>query len=165
MLTRVTIFASVLATALQVTTLSSLAAQWTSQRDAGLGFAYSYPPALFQEIEGDGKPSLHYLETPNSDAKYLVCGWNNRASRSPESFKPWLIANAGGYDEVTYHPRGRSWFVLSGYRGDQIYYEKVMFSCGADIVNVIAITYPVAERKLYDPIVERMEDHFRPGRC
>jgi hypothetical protein len=40
-----------------------------------------------------------------------------------------------------------------------------MFSCGADIVNVIAITYPVAERKLYDPIVERMEDHFRPGQC
>ena len=66
---------------------------------------------------------------------------------------------------MTYHPRGRSWFVLSGYRGDQIYYEKVMFSCQQDIVNVIAITYPVAERKLYDPIVERMEDHFRPGQC
>ena len=136
-----------------------------SQRDAGLGFAYSYPPDLFQEIEGDGKPSFHYFETPNSDAKFLVGGWNNRASRSPESFKQWLIANAGGYDEVTYHPRGRSWFVLSGYRGDQIYYEKVMFSCRQDIVNVIAITYPVAERKLYDPIVERMEDHFRPGQC
>ena len=131
MLTRVTIFASALVTALQVTTLASLAAQWTSQRDAGLGFAYSYPPDLFQEIEGDGKPSFHYFETPNSDAKFLVGGWNNRASRSPESFKQWLIANAGGYDEVTYHPRGRSWFVLSGYRGDQIYYEKVMFSCRA----------------------------------
>lgn len=165
MLTRVAIFASALVTALQVTTLASLAAQWTSQRDAGLGFAYSYPPDLFQEIEGDGKPSFHYFETPNSDAKFLVGGWNNRASRSPESFKQWLIANAGGYDEVTYHPRGRSWFVLSGYRGDQIYYEKVMFSCRQDIVNVIAITYPVAERKLYDPIVERMEDHFRPGQC
>ena len=28
---------------------------------------------------------------------------------------------------MTYRPRGRSWFVLSGYRGDTIYYEKVMF--------------------------------------
>jgi len=72
MLTRVTIFASVLATALQVTTLASLAAQWTSQQDTGLGFAYSYPQDLFQEIEGDGKPSFHYFETPNSDAKFLV---------------------------------------------------------------------------------------------
>jgi hypothetical protein len=35
-----------------------------------------------------------------------------------------MIANAGGYAEITYQPRGRSWFVLSGYRGDQAYYER-----------------------------------------
>ena len=165
MLTRAAILISVLAAAVHVTPFSSSAAQWAAKRDAGLGFAYSYPPELFQEMEGDGKPSFHYFATPNSDAKFLVGGWDNRASRSPERFKQWLIANAGGYDEVTYHPRGRSWFVLSGYRGDQIYYEKVMFSCRGNIANVIAITYPVAQRKLYDPVVERMEDRFRPGRC
>ena len=165
MLTRAVIFMGVLVAALPLTMFASLAAQWAPRRDAGLGFVYSYPPELFEEIESDGKPSFHYFATPNSDAKFLVGGWNNRASRSPESFKQWLIANAGGYDEVTYHPRGRSWFVLSGYRGDQIYYEKVMFSCRGDVVNVMAITYPVDHRKLYDPVVERMEDRFRPGRC
>jgi hypothetical protein len=44
----------------------------------------------------------------------------------PDQFKRWLMTNIGGYDEVTYRPRGRSWFVLSGYRGDDIYYEKVV---------------------------------------
>ena len=53
---------------------------------------------------------------------------------------------------------------MSGYRGDHIYYEKVMFSCRGRLVNVFAITYPVAKRSLFDPVVERMEDTFR-GTC
>jgi hypothetical protein len=94
----------------------------------------------------------------------MVGAWNNREGRSPEQFKRWLMANAGGYDELTYRPRGRSWFVLSGYRGDDIYYEKVMFSCGGQVVNVMAVSYPSRERSIYDPAVERMEDTFGPGR-
>lgn len=137
---------------------------WLSERDAGLGFKYSYPRALFSRIEGDGKPSFHYFASQNSEAKFLVGGWNNSQHQTPEGFKRWLVANVGGYDELTYRPRGRSWFVLSGYRGDSIYYEKVMFSCGGSLVNVLAITYPVDQRELYDRIVEHMEDTFKPGR-
>src|SRR6185369_13156064 len=77
-LSRATIFASVLVTTLQVTAVASFAAQWTSERDAGLGYAYSYPSDVFQEIEGDDKPSFHYFEEANSDTKFLVGGWNNR---------------------------------------------------------------------------------------
>jgi hypothetical protein len=160
----VTIFGIVAAVALQISLLPAAAGQWLTERESELGFAFSYPAELFQEIEGDGKPSFHYFASPSSDAKFLVGGWNNQAAQSPERFKQWLIANAGGYDDATYRPRGRSWFVLSGYRGDKIYYEKVMFSCRGRLVNVFAITYPVAERDLFDPIVERMEDTFRPGR-
>ena len=58
---------------------------------------------------------------------------------------------------MTYVPRGRSWFVISGYRGDDIYYEKVMFSCAGSVVNVFAITYPQGLRHEYDRVVERME--------
>ena len=161
---RVIVFGAVLAALMQIPLLHAVAGQWLSQREPSLGFAFSYPPELFQEIQGDGKPSFHYFGSANSDAQFLVGGWNNLADRTPESFKRWLIANAGGYDEVTYRPRGRSWFVLSGYRGDQIYYEKVMFSCRGRLVNVFAITYPVAKRSIFDPVVERMEDTFRPGR-
>ena len=73
-----------------------------------------------------------------------------------------MIDNTGGYEEITYQPRGRSWFVLSGYRGDQIYYEKVMFSCGGRVVNILAIAYPTSERGQFDPMLERMEDTFKP---
>jgi len=41
-----------------------------------------------------------------------------------------MLTHADGYEDITYQTRGRSWFVLSGYRGDQIYYDKAIFSCG-----------------------------------
>ena len=142
------------------------ASRWAIETDPHLSFRYSYPSQVFSPIEGDGKPSFHYFETPSSEARFLVGAWNNAKGQSPESLKRWLIENVGGYDETTYRPRGRSWFVLSGYRGNLIYYEKVMFSCAGSLVNVFAITYPVEQRDMYDPIVERMEDTFRPGsRC
>jgi hypothetical protein len=166
---RATMFRSALACvalALVVLPAGAGASRWALQTDPDLGFRYSYPAEVFSPIENDGKPYFHYFASPSSEAKFLVGGWNNGKGQSPEGLKRWLIENVGGYDETTYRPRGRSWFVLSGYRGDSIYYEKVMFSCGGSLVNVFAITYPVDQRNIFDPIVERMEDTFRPGsRC
>ena len=158
--------AALLALAITGLPVGAAVSRWALQTDPDLGFSYSYPVEAFSPIEGDGKPHFHYFASPSAEAKFLVGGWNNAKGQSPERFKQWLIENVGGYDETTYRPRGRSWFVLSGYRGDSIYYEKVMFSCGGSLVNVFAITYPVEQRDMYDPIVERMEDTFKPGsRC
>ena len=137
--------------------------RWLDQRDPQFGFRYSFPDALFASVEGDGKPGFHYFGSSPVDAKFLVGAWDNQDDATPEHFKRWMIANAGGYEEITYQPRGRSWFVLSGYRGEQIYYEKVMFSCGGHVVNILAIAYPTSERGQFDPVVERMEDTFKPS--
>ena len=156
------VFCALIAASLPLT--PALAA-WASERDPGLGFTYSYPTEVFDRLEGDGKPSFHYFASGDSEAKFLVGAWNNSAGQSPQSLKSWMMENVGGYDELTYRPRGRSWFVLSGYRDDKIYYEKVMFSCRDELVTVLAITYPVNERETYDPIVERMENAFKPSSC
>lgn len=150
--------------ALALTLLGAATSPWSFEQDDDFGFTYAYQRTLFAEITGDGKPGFHYFASRDSAAEFLVGAWNNRKGQTPEGFKRWLITNAGGYDEVTYRPRGRSWFVLSGYRGDDIYYEKVMFSCAGQVVNVMAITYPSNQREQYDSVVERMEDNFRSAR-
>ena len=38
-----------------------------------------------------------------------------------------------------------------------------MFSCDGHVVNVFAMSYPQGQRDQYDRMVERIEDHFRPG--
>ena len=147
-----------------ITDASAATPQWVVERDDELGFQFTYPRHLFQPTEGEGRPSFHYFVSSDAEAKFMVGAWNNEAGQTPGEFKRWLLANTGGYDEQTYVPRGRSWFVISGYRDDAIYYEKVMFSCAGRIVNVLAISYPKESRRLYDPIVEQMEDSFRPSR-
>jgi hypothetical protein len=149
-----------------MSSVSAATRPWAYERDPGLGFDFSYPRDLFQRTEGDGKPSFHYFVSRDAEAKLMVGAWNNEAGQTPSEFKQWVLDNTGGYDAMTYTPRGRTWFVISGYRGDDIYYEKVMFSCGGSVVNVLAITYPKGLRRHYDPVVEQMEDSFRPSnRC
>jgi hypothetical protein len=63
---------------------------WTVQRDAGLGFHFSYPRDLFQRTEGEGKPSFHYFVSRDAGAKFMVGAWNN------ERAKP-LVSSSAGY--------------------------------------------------------------------
>jgi hypothetical protein len=114
---------------------SACAGDWTTRQDGRFGFSYSYPAELFAEIEGE-RPSFHYFQSPGTQAKFLVGAWDNERGETPSEFKQWMLTHADGYQDITYRPRGRSWFVLSGHRGDQIYYEKTIFSCGGRIVNV-----------------------------
>ena len=80
---------------------------------------YSYPAELFVRTEGE-RPSFYYFRSQQSDAKFMVGAWNNEKGSTPEEFKHWMLNHAEGYEDITYQPRGRSWFVLSGHRGDQI---------------------------------------------
>jgi hypothetical protein len=137
--------------------------QWATQQDPRFGFSFTYPAQMFAPVKGERR-SFYYYGSKETGANFLVGAWDNEQVATPEEFKRWMLTHAEGYEDITYQPRGRSWFVLSGYRGDQIYYEKAIFSCGGRVVNVFAIAYPEAERQRFDPVVERMEDNFRSGR-
>jgi hypothetical protein len=137
-------------------------ADWSTQKDEQFGFTYSYPAELFVRTEGE-RHSFYYFRSQQTDAKFLVGAWNNERASTPEEFKNWMLTHAEGYEDITYQPHGQSWFVLSGHRGDEIYYEKTIFACGGRVVNVFAIAYPELERQRFDPVVERMEDNFKSG--
>lgn len=94
-------------------------------------------------------------------AKIVLYGAYNTENFSPLEYRETILKEFEGYDEMTYGPKGRTWFVLSGYRGGDIYYQKVMFSCGGKVINALSITFPNNEKPLYEPIIERMEDSFR----
>ena len=135
---------------------------WRRFVDPAYGTAASYPAHIFRPQSADpARPGRTFLSA-DGRAKMAIGGWFNADNESLGAFKRRLL-NDGKHDHVTYQPRGRRWFVLSGYRGGDIYYEKVIYSCGRRVVNAFGISYPVELRWLYDPIVERMEDSFRAG--
>jgi hypothetical protein len=86
---------------------------------------------------------------------------------SPASYQRFLAHQSYPGLHIDYAPVGGSWAVLSGTQGSRMVYEKVMFTCGGHVINSFALVYPIAERDVFDPIMEAMEDSFRAGsiRC
>lgn len=139
-------------------------ADWTNLRDDRFGVSITYPAGMFVPAKLD-EPGMRAFRSDDGKAKFLVGARDNGKGDSPESFRRSLLKNPGRYSDVTYRPSGGNWFVLSGFRGDEVYYEKIAFSCDRQVVNVFAISYPVADRDRYDHVVERMEDSFHAGRA
>ena len=137
--------------------------RWTTYRNARFGFTLSYPASIFTPQpppdSGDGQTFL----TDDRRAKVVVYATTNDERFSPQDYRKTILKDFGGYDQLDYSPSGKTWFVLSGYRGENIYYQKVMFSCGGGVITALSVTFPRAEKKFYEGLIEVMEDNFKPG--
>jgi hypothetical protein len=64
--------------------------------------------------------------------------------------------NSDDYASVTYRMSKDNVLILSGFRGDNVYYDKFVFTKDQETIHHFAITYPAAAKSTYDPILERM---------
>jgi hypothetical protein len=114
----------------------------------------SYPASLFDTVEETGEG----ITILGPDARLDLAAREVPGLASASQLRG-LMEQAEGYDDVTYSPGGNRWLVVSGYRGPDIFYEKFFLS--KELVRGFSLQYPAALRRLYDPVVERMEDSFR----
>jgi hypothetical protein len=156
---------------LSVGTLCSLcfpgiaeAHSWAEYRNERYGFSLSYPADLFvverTAEAGDGQVFV----AKDADARLLVGALSNDSRTTPASYQDYIARSSYGQYQIGYRKLGRSWFVLSGEGHGKIFYEKVMFTCGGRLINSFAMIYPSDQRHLFDSVVERIEDTFRPAR-
>ena len=64
---------------------------------------------------------------------------------------------------MTYKTVGASSVVVSGTKGDRIFYRRSLASCGSEIWNDLAIEYPAARKAEYDAIVRHVSASLRGG--
>jgi hypothetical protein len=57
-------------------------------------------------------------------------------------------------EQITYRTRGASWFVVSGYRANEIFYRKGNLACGASRWNLIEFRYPREAKRQMDATVK-----------
>ena len=136
---------------------------WQSYRNERFGLSLSYPGRVFR-IErtseaGDGV----VFGAPGTDARMLVGALPNRDRHTVATYQDFVARKSYAAYRIHYRPKGNTWFVLSGEGDGKIFYEKVVFSCGGRLINSFALIYPAADRRIFDPIVERIEDTFRAG--
>ncbi|MBC8049130.1 MAG: hypothetical protein H7X92_03150 [Chitinophagales bacterium] len=156
-------FAHAQQTQSQQTALGAPSDQLMDYRNDRFGFRLRYPGSTFKPNEptsGDGQTFI----TDDGRAKIVTHAALNAEKLTPQAYRKTLMSEYDGYDLLDYQPQGKTWFVLSGFRGDKIFYEKIMFSCGNKVINVLAVSFPTAEKTKYEPIVEQLEDDFTTGK-
>lgn len=73
-----------------------------------------------------------------------------------ESLRAHMEAvKSGNGERITYEREGRTWIVVSGYRGERIFYRKAMLACGNRRWHHLAFEYPATEKRAFDRFVTR----------
>jgi hypothetical protein len=85
---------------------------------------------------------------------------------TPAEQETFLRGAGSDYTDVTYRATGKNSLVLSGYRGDSIFYEKYIFAGRKrdGVIHALTVTYPRDAKAVYDPIVARMARSLRASR-
>jgi serine/threonine-protein kinase len=71
---------------------------------------------------------------------------------------------AGEGETIKFKKRQGKWVIVSGTKGDRIFYRKTLLSCGDSIGNNLWVEYPAAEKEKYDALVTHVAVSLRPGR-
>ena len=136
---------------------------WVTYVNDRFRFSMRYPADVFaperRSEAGDGEVFV----ATQGQGRLLVGAFENRDGHSVASYRELIRRQSYADYEVSYAPRGQTWFVLSGESTDKVFYEKVMFSCQGRVINSFALVYPIERKRQFDPIVERIENTFRPG--
>ncbi len=133
---------------------------WAKYRNARYGTFAEYPADRFRALpaseNGDG------LSFEAGDGGSLVIsGGHNVENLPPATYEKFLrTSSEGDYANVTYRAVGARSLVLSGLRGERVFYEEYLFT--GDLIHTLVITYPRAAKAAYDPIVTRIARSLGP---
>jgi hypothetical protein len=140
---------------LVVGTAPVAAVEWVAWEDSRTEMRIIYPADLFPESRLTGEGIV--LSGPHATLE--LSARDDLGISSTTQLRDFLI-NSEGYSSLTYSPGDRTWMVASGYRDNEIYYEKFFVLRGQ--IRAFSIQYPNTLRAIYDPVVERLEDTFKP---
>ncbi|KUM24715.1 hypothetical protein AU467_06310 [Mesorhizobium loti] len=142
--------AIVLSSLLAVVATTAIAKPFTYV-NARFAAACTFPGEIFNITEaepenGDGQ------QWSAPDGASLTCsGIYNIDNDTPKTFVAGEKANAGPGYKVTYTKTGKNWAVLSGVKGDKVFYERRLF--GTDgVIRSVWIEYPSSLKAKYDPL-------------
>jgi hypothetical protein len=136
---------------------------WTLYRNERFGFMLTYPQALMKPEAGVSDAGIA-ISSPDKRVRLLAGAGPNEGNDTLESYRQFLLGESYKDVKIDYAPVRSTWFVLSGIRGDQMFYERVTFACGGRMIHGWQLIYPVAERALYDRVVEAIHRSYRVGR-
>jgi len=138
---------------------------WTLLENAGAGFELKYPADVFAPKPGALDADDRLFVSEDGHAVLRVYANRGNLKMVPSKYRASLLAKRYAGASLDYAPQRETWFVLSGTLGQEMFYERVSFSCDRRSFHGWLITYPLLERQFYDAIVEEMHRTYRYGKA
>lgn len=120
------------------------------------GFSIDYPSSLSNRNTSDNGDGI-ILTNEAGDAKLTVSGSNNALNSTAQSAYNDAISN--NTNNISYKVQSGNWFILSWTEGNKIVYEKEVVGTGS--MNTFILEYPINQKDMYAPIVERLNKSFK----
>jgi len=148
--------------------LPAPAQNWASYRDVRLGFALEYPADVFVSDQTQGN---NIFQSRDGRARLIIIsGAPQTGDVTLTKLRHFLLGGPYKDAELRYAPLQRTWFVLSGKLGSNMFYERITFTCNGRAFHGWKLEYPSTEQTFYVPIVEEVDRRYRhskvmAGRC
>ncbi len=138
------------------------AGHWLTYRNDRYGTTIDYPDFFTAQPPPDSNDGRAFKSADR--AAFSVYASYNALDFDVAKYRDFILKNLDAGATVTYQARGDNWFVVSGTKGADVFYERHMLSHAAQLTESFVISYPAALRQSYDPIVAHMAKSFRPGK-
>jgi hypothetical protein len=136
---------------------------WATLKNERHGFAIAYPVDVFEQKSEPTTDEGRVLLSKDGKAKLLVGAFENADDKTLEDYRQFLLDEQYAGADIDYDVIKQRWFVLSGTHNGEIFYQRVSFTCGGQLINSWAMIYPEAERKTYDRVLEAVARTYLPG--
>jgi hypothetical protein len=120
-----------------------------------------YASNLFALGELDSEDYLRF-SGPDKDTYFRVTGISNEEKLTPAEIRAEYVKEKGKADLV-YERTKTDFLVLSGYRGNNIFYTKIALSPNNENICVLHISYPRKAKRAFDAVVTRTSRSFAAG--
>lgn len=135
-----------------------------SYYNARYGFSLRLPGNHFVAGEARNPESGGLWQTRDGRVRVLAVAAANDSNSSLTSYRQFVMDTAYKSAKFDYLPIRDNWFVLSGEMDGRIFYERISFVCDGRYIYGWQMTYPAAEKRRWDPIVESIHRSYRLGR-
>lgn len=137
---------------------------WSTYKNQKFGFQLSYPGGLFIAAPTPNSESGGVWKSTDGVARLIATAAPNDTSETLESYRSFVMAESYADAQLDYAPVKDTWFVLSGRKGDTMFYERITFVCEGRYIYGWQLNYPAEQRRKYDAIVEAIHRSYKVGR-
>ncbi len=123
---------------------------WRTYRDPRFDFALRYPAGLFAFDAARSDAHVTAFVSRDGQAVLRIVAAENTAGITPRSYRSMLVQDRYAGAAFKQAPQHERWFALAGTLGEEVFLERVTFSCDGKSMHGWQMRYPASQRATYD---------------